>query len=350
MLNIVSEDRGINPKVGWLNVNRACNMRCEWCYAKGTEYSASSEMSLDLAIRLVGMMRSAGVKNVTLIGGEPTLWEPLFDFNDFCNMEEIRTTLVTNGTRFGRDTFWQEYQESPSSTISLSIKAFDESSFKCVTGTSAFELTRLGMQRALSTQGCRASIVYTGNDRDELIQIARFAASCGAKSLGISSSTPAYVHGNPDVLHATQPQKFIDGIVIHYDELHELFEGRISIALKLPLCIWPRQFIIKLIERSQITTTCQLQHRSGLLFDTDGTVISCNSLHDFPLGKVDQDFHDTGTLEQHLHSDAVLDFYDKVNTYASPKCVSCSVKAYCGGGCPLFYGVYDADELIPGWD
>lgn len=62
MLNIIPEDRGVKPKVGWLNVNRACNMRCEWCYAKGTEYSAGDEMSLDLAIRLVEMMRSTGVK------------------------------------------------------------------------------------------------------------------------------------------------------------------------------------------------------------------------------------------------------------------------------------------------
>lgn len=234
--------------------------------------------------------------------------------------------------------------------ISLSIKAFDEVSFKCVTGTTAFELTKLGIERALSTPDCTASIVYTGHHRDELIQIARFAAKCGAKGLGISPSTPAYVDGMPDALHASHPQKFIDGLVADYDELHELFEGRISIAVKLPLCIWPRQFIIKLIERSQIMTTCQLQHRSGLLFDTDGTVISCNSLHDFPLGKVDENFHDTRTLEQHLHSEAVVGFYDKVSAYASPKCVTCSVKVYCGGGCPLFYGVYDAAELIPGWD
>ncbi len=346
----VSTGRGIKPQIGWLTVNRACNMRCGWCYAKGTEYKKEDDMSLEMARRLLNMMKPLGVRSITLIGGEPTLWDHLSEFNRLCREQGVETTLVTNGTRLGMDQYWHEYQQSPCTRIGLSIKAFNEESFICTTGTSGFELTRRGIARALSSKSCSANIVYTGEDPDELVKIARFAAECGARSLGISPSTPAYVNGKPDILHVSNPERFVDNIVRHYHELNGLYEGRINIAAKLPLCIWPKEFILTLIDRSQIITTCQLQHRSGLLFDADGKMISCNSLHDFPIGQLDQDFSDSASLKAHIASDQVVGFYDQVATYASSRCQTCSMKKFCGGGCPLFYGAYDGAKLVIGWD
>ncbi|MBU1557822.1 hypothetical protein KKC45_02575, partial [Patescibacteria group bacterium] len=40
----------VNPKNGWITVNRTCNMRCKWCYAKETEYRG--ELSLEFAQKL----------------------------------------------------------------------------------------------------------------------------------------------------------------------------------------------------------------------------------------------------------------------------------------------------------
>lgn len=350
MISISKAGSAVRPTSGWLNVNRACNLRCEWCYAKGTNYKVEDEMSLELAVRLVGLMQSQGVTNVTLIGGEPTLWDPLFEFNRHCSEIGMRSTLVTNATRFGVDSFWEAYRKSPSSNVSLSVKGFDEASFRCVTNTTAFLTTKRGIERALSLEASHANVVYMGEDPNELVELARFAASCGARSLGISPSTLSFVQGKPDILNASDPRRFIANFVECYDELDELFQGRISVAIKLPLCLWPRNFIVNMMEKSQIMTTCQLQHRSGLLFAPDGSVISCNSLHDFPLGKLDHEFDDPASLTAHLESAPVVDFYDRVATYASPKCVTCTVRAYCGGGCPLHYGAADGSKLIPGWD
>jgi radical SAM protein with 4Fe4S-binding SPASM domain len=343
--------RAVTPTTVWLNVNRVCNLRCGWCYAKGTEYRAEDEMSLDLAKRLLGMAHDVGVRSATLIGGEPTLWEPLFEFNAHAHSLDVRTTLVTNATRFGIDKFWAEYNEAPCSTIGLSIKAFDEKSFKCTTNTSAFETTRRGIQRVLSRKESRASVVYTGTNPTELVGLARFAAECGATSLGISPSTPTFVNGKVDLLNPPpHPSLFIKNFVEQYDELNAIFHGQISVATKYPLCLWPREFILKLIERNQVTTTCQLQHRTGLLFSPNGTAISCNSLHDYAIGQLDTDYSDGDSLARHLAGPEVSRFYDTISSYASTKCTSCKVKSYCGGGCPLNYGAFDAEKLIPGWD
>ena len=341
----------VQPKTGWITVNRECNMRCAFCYAKGTGYNKSDEITFEFSKTLVDSMKETGVKKVILIGGEPTLWNSLFAFNDYAKSIGMSTTLVTNGTRFSVDNFWQKYLESPCDHTSLSIKAYDEDSYKCVTGRSNFEQTKRGIARALSLdRSSNASVVYTGENISELLNLATFAYECGAKGLTISPSTPAYVGGQPDSGALAHPQKFVDSFVKCYDQVEAIFNGRISLSVKLPLCIWPREFILNMIEKDQIYSTCQLQHRSGVIFDTRGSLLACNSLPDHPIGKWGDEFDSPISLGKHLQSGGVTRFYDKMNSYASSKCVSCSMKQKCGGGCPLFYGAFKADELVKGWD
>lgn len=346
----ISTNRGIKPSVGWLTVNRECNMRCEFCYAKGTNYDPTENMSLETALKLMSAMKSVGVTNLTLIGGEPTLWNPLFEFIDEAKRVGMKTTLVTNATRLGNDSFWNAYRENPCTRTNLSIKAFDEESYRCATGHSNFQITKTGISRALELDSSRASVVYTGENPEEIIALARFAASCGAKSIGISPATPAYVNGAPESEFLVHPERFVRGIVENYDELDQIFAGKFSVSVKLPLCMWPRTLIKKMMERSQIYTSCQLQHRSGLIFDVHGKLLSCNSLPDFPIGQWGREFSDDKSLLKHIGSAPVVKFYDRLSTYASSQCVTCSVKHLCGGGCPLFYGVYEGRGLIKGWD
>lgn len=341
----------VEPKTGWITVNRECNMRCAFCYAKGTGYDKSDEITLEFAITLVDSMKETGVKKVILIGGEPTLWNGLFAFNSYAKSIGISTTLVTNGTRFSVDKFWHQYLDSPCDHTSLSIKAYDEESYKCVTGRSNFAQTKLGISRVLSLNiSANASVVYTGEDVSELLNLAKFARECGATGLTISPGTPAYVGGRPESGKVSHPQLFVDRFVECYESVQEIFNGKISLSVKLPLCMWPRDFILNMIAKDQIYSTCQLQHRSGIIFDTHGSLLSCNSLPDHPIGKWGDHFEDSNSLGKHLKSDSVTKFYDKMNSYASEKCVSCSMKKKCGGGCPLFYGAFPADDLVKGWD
>lgn len=351
VMPIDSQQRALRPTIGWLTVNRECNMRCGWCYAKGTGYKKSDEMPLGLAIELLQTMKASGVNKVILIGGEPTLWSSLFECNEYAQGLGLSTTLVTNATRFSIDRFWQEYSRNPCSHTSISIKAYDEDSYKCVTGRSNFEQTKIGIERALSLNtSANASVVFTGEDLDQMTSLARFARTCGARGLTISPSTPPYVGGKAEIGSVTHPQRFVDSFVEIYDELDEIFGGRISLSVKLPLCIWPRDFIIAMIDKGQLYSTCQLQHRTGLIFDTAGNLISCNSIPDYTIGSWGRNFSNAESLKSHLKTDAVVNFYDQMNRYASSKCITCSMKHKCGGGCPLFYGAFSGEDIIRGWD
>jgi radical SAM protein with 4Fe4S-binding SPASM domain len=285
-----------------------------------------------------------------MIGGEPSLWPYIAEVNAFCSEHQLESTIVTNGTRFADDAFWNAYRTNPCSCASVSIKGFDEASFFAITHSRSFSATAVGIRRALSTNGSIASLVFDGCDTDALVRQAIFAVECGASGLGISPSTPVFHDRKADPALATKPTQFVSGVLESYTKLNSIVSGKLAFALKLPLCLWPKEFVVTLIERGQIATTCQLQHRSGLVFTHDGTLISCNSLFDFPMGKLGVEFIDEASLSEHLRSQAVDEFYSTVNCYASSKCLTCPVRNFCGGGCALFYAIYSGEQMIPGWN
>ncbi|MDE2144949.1 MAG: radical SAM protein, partial [Patescibacteria group bacterium] len=156
-------------------MNRECNFRCRWCYAKGTDYRTSRDMSLELAKSLAVMLKQIGIRELIVIGGEPAMWRPLIEFNEFCANEGFRSVLVTNGSRFGVDSFWRKYKQHPNDEIGLSLKAATRQQLQEVAGFSKYDVVRNGISRALSELGANASLTYNAFYVGNLVDIVRFA-------------------------------------------------------------------------------------------------------------------------------------------------------------------------------
>jgi radical SAM protein with 4Fe4S-binding SPASM domain len=144
-------------------------------------------------------------------------------------------------------------------------------------------------------------------------------------------------------------EDLVTSIVSQYDEINAICAGQLIFAIKTPFCIWPREFIRKLVERKQLRASCQFQHRSGIIFDPKGQVMACNSMADFPMGEIDKDYSDAESLIRLFNSEEVVQSCDHINSYPSERCIGCSQLSLCRGGCPLMWTVYNAKESIPGW-
>ena len=347
----LGREQGLQKKIptcAWITVNRACNFRCNGCYAKSTGYGKNQDLSMKLAEDIVSLVADLGINNITVIGGEPTLWKDLVDFNKLCKEKNIKTTIVTNAMRFGDDVFWQNYLETPNTKAGISIKAFDKRSLKDVAKVDSFKLVKKGIERAIAHFQCGVSTVYTTTMAKSFLDIAKFAMDCGAKGLGVSPCTPGLCNGEADGTFVVEPKNTVRHIVRTYPELNEVTGGKIIFTMKLPLCIWPEEFIETLVERNQIRSVCQLQHRSGIVFDVNGQVILCNSLFDYPIGKYGLDFNDKDSLIQLMNSKETIEAYDRLTSYPSKKCINCSRYEVCAGGCPLYWTLFDPDQIIPG--
>lgn len=337
-------------KLVWLTVNRACNFRCSWCYASASEYRPEDEMSLSAALTYLKVVREAGIKKLFLIGGEPTLWTSLFDFNDALQSSHTTSVLVTNAQRFSDDLFWESYLQHPNTHIGASFKAFSADSLSRNAGVTTFSRVTKGLQRVFAhQQNSFASFVYSKACVSQFLDMIRYAVDCGAYGVAVNFCSPAVHKDFVDADQVVQIAELVSEITDAYEEAHEITKGRLVFVMKHPLCVWPKSFIEALKCRGQIQTTCHLQHQTGAIFQGDGSLCLCNSLFDFPVGKYGEDFNSAETLLSHFSSPHVTECFSQLRTYPSVKCSSCEVFADCAGGCPLLWTAHSPEEVITGW-
>lgn len=337
-------------KLMWLTVNRGCNFRCDWCYAAGSEYQPEDEMSLSFTLDLLEIAKQLGVGRLFLIGGEPTLWSHLLDFNDAMQSAGVKSTLVTNAYRFSNDRFWGKYLEHPNTHIGASFKAFNQESLIKNTKATAFADVTKGLRRVFKYQpNSIASFVYSRPYVSHFLDMVIYAVDCGAFGVSVNFCSPAIHKGRVDNRFMVDTDVLVREIIFAYEEAHAVTGGRLVFVMKHPLCIWPREFIRTLKDRGQISTTCHLQHQSGGIIDTDGALLICNSMFDFPVGRYGQDFKSAESLATFFRSERVKNYFAQVKAYPSKRCINCPVFEDCAGGCPLLWTVYSPDSVIRGW-
>lgn len=337
-------------KLMWLTVNRGCNFRCDWCYAAGSGYRVKDEMSLSFTLDFLKIAKQLGVGRLFLIGGEPTLWSHLFDFNDATRSAGIRSTLVTNAYRFSGDQFWEKYLEHPNTHIGASFKAFNLESLVENTKATVFADVTKGLRRVFEHQpNSMASFVYSRPYVSHFLDMVKYAVTCGAFGVSVNFCSPAIHNDRIDDRFMVDIDVLIREITSVYEEAHAVTGGRLVFVMKHPLCIWPREFIQTLKSRGQISTTCHLQHQSGCIIDTDGALLICNSMFDFPVGRYGQDFESAESLAAFFGSERVMNYFAQAKAYPSEKCIACEVFEDCSGGCPLLWTVYSPDSVITGW-
>ncbi len=336
----------LNPQTVWLNVNKQCTFRCPWCYIQGSIYSPADDMPFELAKKLVIISHELRVENILFIGGEPTMWKHLLSLNTLCRQLGIKTTLVTNAMCFGNDKYWEKYLQSPNDAIGISIKAGSSDQFKEVTKANVFKKVRRGISRAINHCQCGVNATYNSYYRNTLPDLAQFAMDCGAKSFKIDFCSPVFIGGQASNRFMVEPEDLVADILRMYPTLKRITHDEIVFEMELPLCIWPSDFIEELIREQKLMTVCQLLKRRGLIFSTDGSLLLCNALFDFPVGKFGRDFSDAESLKNFLRSKTITSIYDRLSCYSDDCCSICDWYSYCGGGCPLRWAIYKPRDLV----
>ena len=337
-------------KLVWLTVNRGCNFRCLWCYASASEYNTADEMPLSAALNYLRIVSDAGIKKVFLIGGEPTLWSSLFEFNDALRATEVSSVIVTNAQRFSDDRFWNNYLEHPNTHIGASFKAFSPESLLANAKATTFPSVTKGLERVFAHQpNSIASFVYSRPYVSHFLDMVKYAVRCGAHGVAVNFCSPAVHRDFVDATYVVDIDEMVREITACYEEAHAITHGRLVFVMKHPLCIWPKTLIETLKCRGQIQTTCHLQHQTGGIIETDGSLCLCNSLFDFPVGKYGRDFDSAESLLSLFSSQHVTECFSQLRTYPSLKCSDCEVFSDCAGGCPLLWTAHSPQEVIRGW-
>jgi MoaA/NifB/PqqE/SkfB family radical SAM enzyme len=94
-----------------------CNLRCKGCYTLG--YGMKPELPLDVADRVVSEAEALGIRFVTILGGEPRVYPPLFALLE--KHPSVFFQVYSNGTLMTRETA-QRFADLGNTAVVLSIE------------------------------------------------------------------------------------------------------------------------------------------------------------------------------------------------------------------------------------
>ncbi|MBQ3067567.1 MAG: radical SAM protein [Oscillospiraceae bacterium] len=322
----------------WLTLNRACNFRCPWCYAQNTEYEKNKTMSLDLAQQLIKFAKLMDVKTILLIGGEPTYHPHIIEILELIKRQKIYTTIVTNGYRLHDKNFAKELKNLNHGALGFSIKAANREQHKELTGTDTFEEI---LEAMANIREAKLKVGYTTViSRGTIDNLEEFAymlkKHAPGKSLRYSLCNPAI--SNPGIInrdYVVPAKEITRKVAAKWGLLSEILECRVRLEQSLPQCVWPVGFIDMLKKKKQVSFGCHIMSRKGMIFDTEGKLLVCNSLTDYPIAEFGKTFDDKESFEKFWENEELKDLYKKFYEYPMLKCETCDVYSECGGGCPL---------------
>ena len=326
----------------WLTINRACNLRCKWCYAKNADKAQMDPISI---WGLLDFLVSVDIRNVIILGGEPTCADYLTELILECKKRALKSIVVTNGIKLADGDYLNALVEAGVNSISLSQKAHDRQSYIEVTGVDCYN-TFLQAAKNVSQTGMDhvVSFVLTTESIPFLPQSIRTLREYGVKKFSLGFCYDFEVcrsaKGNPE-----NPYRLWNTFSKYYEEIHAASEGEFVLQMGLPLCVDDQGLADIMNERGQILTVCQLLRRTGLILDTDMSVIPCNAMFNYKLGKYGTSFMDRSSFEQFWSSKELTEFYNKLRAAPDEECLKCGSWSNCGGGCISNWFNYSFSEL-----
>lgn len=321
----------------WLTINRACNLRCEWCYAQETKFQKGDDMPFNMVTHLIDMCVSNGIMHYVLIGGEPTIHPDFFEIIEYIISKNCKTTIVTNGILLANDNFAKKMiPYADSIHLSISLKGSTNQYYKEHCGAAVFDTVKQGISNCKCNK-LRYSLSYVIS-AENVNTISAFAQDL--RSAGIQDHiafsfcneiiSPSGEFENIDKSHPLIVNKILNE---HYNQLNEILGGNFSLHQNLPLCMCDNDVINIMKNRKQIATSCHVHNREGIIFDTNGSILLCNHFVGYGVGTYGKDYYDAITLARFWNSEQMIHLHRLLTSMPSENCRVCELQKNCGGGC-----------------
>jgi len=342
------EKQMMNYRICWLTVNRACNLKCKWCYAKDTNYQKNDDIDIKLAYDIVDLCEELKINHITLIGGEPTIYPNLPEVISYSRSKKISCGIVTNGVKLADINYIKKLMKVGQDTFSISLKGENRNNFLEITGQDRYEDVLKGISNCISL-GAKISVsmVLTEDNIDTFLEGVKELAKIGVNHFYFSFCYEFDTSKEcKKYLSLNNPRTIVRKFTENYETLNEITNGKFHLFESFPLCLWERELIEKLNERKQIKSVCQLLRKSGLIFDSKGNLIPCNAMPNIKLGTLHKDFRNAKGLMNYVKNPEFISVYNTLCSVPDEKCLECIDYVNCGGGCVCHWTNYTFNHIM----
>jgi len=330
----------------WLTLNRACNLRCDWCYAKMLNFSPKENMSMNTVKMAINLFKGLPLKNVILIGGEPTIHPNFLEIIALVKEAGLHPLLVTNSIRFTDKKFLKETIKAGITGITTSLKAADDEQYEKFTGKRVFSdvmeaISNINAEKIYN----KISVTVCDGLFHDFERMLDAITKSGCQMFSLDMERPIIINGETSSPGKASPKEIAKFFVAAHPKI-EACGIRFTVKISIPFCLFPTDFIEKMVAKNQIISGCQIFNGSGIIIDQKGRILPCNHFCDNPLGKIGTDFI---TAEEYIafrNKPDIKDFYNTIKSCPHQNCVDCCQWKFCGGGCRIHWLHRTADELI----
>lgn len=337
----------MNINQAWITLNRDCNLRCNWCYARGTGFNIVDRMQENTVKELIAFLSEIKVQSVYFTGGEPTCDERLEQYIFAAHNSGLFPELITNGVALHDKQFLYDLRKAGLEGINLSMKGWSEESYIQNTGKNVFHQVLQAIRNVAELKiNHVVSFVLSSKNIDSYLVAISKAIENGATQIYLSFEQDfSVLDGNQEKRRVEDLVYLIRKFESSYEELCKMTGGKLILHQSLPFCVWDSNILKKLKDRKQLSSNCHLRERSGLVFDTNGSLIMCNSMFQIPIGKYGEDFFDEASFMSFWNSGKIRNAYSSLSMLPAKDCSVCIDKTLCGGGCIANWLHFDLHQL-----
>lgn len=323
-----------------ITLTRNCNLRCKFCYAKGTGYIENDFIEYDDLKRIVDFCNDIEINDIVFSGGEPSLYPNLIDILKYIRSRKrvMSVSMSTNGIRLANYAYCKQLVDNGIKYIDISIKGKDEHECLKMAGHDCLE-SQLNAIRNLSGLPVilTCSMVLTNDNVYGVCDTIKRAYDCGARQFSFSFAldNQKSVESDLQYLKRHNPFPVIDAFVAQIDQLDVITEGQWWIEYTFPLCVYTREQLLLL--EGRLASPCQIFNGLGITLDTKKNLIPCSMYFENAIGQYGQDFSSVDEFELWVEQESYKSTIDNLNKLPSTDCLSCELLERCNGGCPIFW-------------
>lgn len=116
-------------------------------------------MNLEICKTYVDELKKIGVKNIVLIGGEPTIYPYFLELIDYININKMNVILATNGDKFSDYSFAKKAVDKGLNNVNISLKYTDVDNYRLLSDNSDINNIINGHNN-LRSLGCSVTMSY----------------------------------------------------------------------------------------------------------------------------------------------------------------------------------------------
>ncbi|MET9347075.1 radical SAM protein [Streptomyces termitum] len=200
---LVRPETGLGYGRATYEINKGCNFDCEHCYLAERRFEG---LPWPDKVRLLCLLRDAGVLWLQFTGGEPLIDRDFVDAYTLAHRSGMLIEILTNGSRLHRPEIIGLLRDLPPHKVTVSLYGATPDSFDSLTRRpGAFKLVEKGLSAAHEAGiALELALIITRHNAHELDAMRALAERYGAGRQEYGTISPTYT-GTPEPLAAQAP-------------------------------------------------------------------------------------------------------------------------------------------------